>query len=147
MKIGTIEKTSIFPGSKTEIFDRLQKLKTLQHIAYPYATFEPLDGNHDLRWQTGQTFSFRFRLLGLISFGVHEISVVRFSQDGIYTNEGNPHVPVWNHEILLEEVDETHTRYTDRVEIGAGWKTPFVVLWAKLFYAHRQRKWYKLLQQ
>jgi len=55
-------------------------------------------------------------------------------------------VPVGNHTIRLERIDSGHTRYTDEVEIGAGWKTPFVCLWAKLFYAHRQRKWVRLLE-
>ncbi|MBE7004664.1 MAG: hypothetical protein E7425_10385 [Ruminococcaceae bacterium] len=35
-------------------------------------------------------------------------------------------------------------RYTDRVEIRAGWITPFIWLWANAFYAHRQRKWITL---
>ena len=61
--------------------------------------------------------------------------------------EGNEHVPVWNHDIQLIEKDETHTQYTDRVEIHAGWKTVFIWLWANAFYAHRQRKWIRLLKQ
>ena len=36
---------------------------------------------------------------------------------------------------------------TDRVEIHAGWKTVFVWLWANAFYAHRQRKWIRLLKR
>ena len=35
----------------------------------------------------------------------------------------------------------------DRVEIHAGWKTFFVWLWAEAFYAHRQKKWIRLLRQ
>ncbi len=55
------------------------------------------------------------------------------------------YVPVWNHEIILNKIDETKTEYTDIVEIYAGWKTDFVYIWAKLFYAHRQKKWIKIL--
>ena len=73
------------------------------------------------------------------------IRIIRFSPDGISSREGNEHVPVWNHDISLVRLDENHTRYTDRVEIHAGWKTVFVWLWAKMFYAHRQRKWIRLL--
>jgi len=29
----------------------------------------------------------------------------------------------------------------------AGWKTLFIWLWANMFYAHRQRKWIRLLQE
>ena len=63
----------------------------------------------------------------------------------ISTEERNKLVPLWNHRIYLEAIDQKTTRYTDEVEIGAGWKTLFVALWAKMFYAHRQRKWQKLL--
>jgi hypothetical protein len=31
-------------------------------------------------------------------------------------------------------LDGSHTKYTDRVEIRAGWKTPFIWLWANAFY-------------
>ena len=43
-------------------------------------------------------------------------------------------------------LDSSHTKYTDKVEILAGWKTPFIWLWANAFYAHRQRKWITLLK-
>lgn len=56
-------------------------------------------------------------------------------------------MPTWNHRITLDEIDAAHTGCTDEVEIDAGWKTPFVYLWAKAFYAHRQKKWLKLLLQ
>ena len=43
-------------------------------------------------------------------------------EEGILTSETNKHVAVWNHEITLEKLDENTTRYTDIVEIDAGWK-------------------------
>ena len=66
--------------------------------------------------------------------------------EGVSSREGNEHVPVWNHDITLIPLDGNHTKYTDRVEIRAGWKTPFIWLWANAFYAHRQRKWIHLLK-
>ena len=94
----TVKKTSIFPASKKKVFSRLLKLKTLQYIAYPYATFTPMDG-------------------------------------------------AWNHEIILEELQGNRCRYTDKVDIDAGWKTIFVWMWANCFYTHRQKKWIKLLSR
>ena len=47
----------------------------------------------------------------------------------------------------LGEIDEKNTEYTDRVTIKAGWKTFFVWLWANAFYAHRQRRWKKLISE
>ncbi len=141
-----ISKTSVFPANKKEIFMRLQKLETLQFVAAPYASFIPVDEKQPIEWKEGSSFSFHFYLFGIFPFGIHTIHVLACSEElGISTREYNKHVPVWNHRILLETIDENSTRYTDEIEVGAGWKTFFVALWAKAFYAHRQRKWLKLL--
>jgi len=141
-----VMKSSVFPAARETVFEKLQKLETLQYIARPYATFEPV-GAAKLVWEVGSTSAYRFWLFGVIPFGTHSIHIVRFDPDGISSREENEHVPVWNHDIHLVEKDETHTRYTDRVEIHAGWKTVFIWLWANAFYAHRQRKWIRLLKR
>ena len=147
MKTVFVRRTSIFPAPRHEVFTRLKELRTLQQIASPYASFTPLDGSDGLIWEPGSVAAFRFRLFGLIPFGTHTIRVVRFSEtDGVYTQERNDHVAIWNHSIILKELPEGKTAYTDEVEIGAGWKTFFVYLWAQAFYAHRQRKWIRILK-
>ena len=114
-----IQKTSVFPASRKTIFENLLKLETLQYIAFPYATFTPLDVDSSFKWGVGTASSYKFKLFGFIPMGTHTIRIERF--------------------------DENNTEYTDRVTIKAGWKTFFVWLWANAFYAHRQRKWKKLL--
>ena len=141
-----VQKTSLFPASKEIVFCKLQQLKTLQYIAWPYAAFEQI-GETVSTWEAGSTSAYRFRLFGVIPFGTHTIHIVRLDPDGISSREGNEHVPVWNHDITLKAVDAKHTRYTDRVEIQPGWKTVFIWLWANVFYAHRQRKWIRLLKR
>ncbi|MBR3240944.1 MAG: hypothetical protein IKF99_21220 [Oscillospiraceae bacterium] len=141
-----VQKTSVFPASRDVVFQKLQRLETLQTITKPYATFEPL-GNATTVWTVGSKSSYRLRLFGFIPFGTHTIRIVRFDPDGVSSREGNRHVPVWNRDILLVPTDENHTEYTDRVEIKAGWKTIFIWLWAKAFYAHRQRRWIRLLKE
>ncbi len=140
-----VQKTSVFPASRDTVFQRLQRLETLQYIAKPFATFEPV-GNAGTIWTPGSTSTYRFRLFGFIPFGTHTIHIVRFDPEGISSRESNEHVPVWNHDIALIPLNEEYTQYTDRVEIQAGWKTVFVWLWANAFYAHRQRKWIGLLK-
>ncbi|MBR1750829.1 MAG: hypothetical protein IJ740_08120 [Ruminococcus sp.] len=141
-----VQKTSVFPAGREVVFKKLQQLKTLQYIAKPYATFEPI-GNAVQSWTVGSTSSYRFRLFGLIPFGTHTIHIVRFDPARVSSREGNEHVPVWNHDIMMKQLDSSHTRYTDRVEINAGWKTVFVWLWANAFYSHRQKKWIRLLSK
>ena len=140
-----VQKTSVFPAGRDAVFQKLHKLETLQYIAWPFATFEPVD-NAVPTWTVGGTFSYRFRLFGVIPFGTHTIHIVRFDPESIRSREANEHVPVWNHDIIMEPVDANHTEYTDRVEIRAGWKTAFIWVWANAFYAHRQRRWIRLLR-
>ena len=140
-----VQRTSVFPAPRDVVFGKLQRLEKLQAIAKPWATFEPVGDVGDV-WTVGGVTSYRFRLFGVIPFGVHTIRIVHFDGNGVSSREGNEHVPVWNHDITLEALDNAHTRYTDRVEIRAGWKTPLVWLWARGFYAHRQRKWIRLLE-
>ncbi len=147
MKNKVVNITSIFPASKREVFNQLQRFRTLSEVAKPYITFTPIDGDENLKWIEGETFRFQSNLFGLIPFGVHTINVMEFNYDTrIYTNEINTYVPMWNHEITLEKITDDKTRYTDRVELYAGWKTYFVYLWANLFYKHRQKQWIKLLK-
>ena len=140
-------KTSIFPASKEIVFGKLQRLELLQHIAKPYATFTPI-GERISVWESGKSTAYKFKLFGIIPFGLHTINVLSFDlEDGVYTHEGNVHVPVWNHRIVLYGLPDNRCLYTDIVKIDAGWKTLFVYLWAKCFFAHRQRKWIKLLKE
>ena len=141
-----VQKTSVFPADIDTVFQKLQRFETLQYIVRPFAAFEP-ESNGEHVWTVGSASSYRIRLFGLIPFGTHRIHIKRFDQTGISSREGNEHVPVWNHDITMEPVDEDHTRYSDRVEIKAGWKTVLIWLWANVFYAHRQRKWIRLLKE
>ena len=143
----TVKKISVFPANKSNAFALLQRFDTLAYIAKPYATFKSNYGQTELVWEVGRSFSFDFKMFGFIALGVHAINVRKFNPDNIYTNEGNPFCPVWNHRIILKETADGKTEYTDEVKICAGWKTPFVYLWAKAFYSHRQKKWIKLLNQ
>ena len=141
-----VRKTSLFPACREAVFEKLQRLDTLQFIAAPYASFVPVSESTDRVWQVGSTSSYRFKLFGVIPFGTHTICIERFDIDVIQSREHNEHVPVWDHRITLRDADG-QTEYTDEVNIKAGWETPFIWIWAKMFYSHRQRKWIKLLKQ
>lgn len=149
MRTMIVKKTSIFSGSMQKIFMLLKELSTLQYIASPYASFKPIYNNKNLVWKENSIFKFDFKLFSLIPLGVHTIRVIKFDGDNyeIYTNESNAFVPVWNHRIILKDKGNEITEYTDEVEIDAGWKTPIVYLWARIFYSHRQKKWIRLLNK
>jgi hypothetical protein len=134
--------SSVFAADRAAVFEKLKQVSTLQCICAPMAAFEPMDGC--AVWAAGTEFRLKLRVMG-IDFGVHAIRVEGFGIDGIATHESNRYVPLWKHRIALEDLGGGRTRYTDNVEIRAGAKTPFVWMWANLFYRHRQRKWKELL--
>ncbi len=140
-----VRRTSLFPAPRQEVFSRLQRLETLQAVAAPYASFTPTSEDTDQVLRVGGVSSYRFKLFGFIPFGTHTIRIERFDMDAIQSREHNEHVPVWDHKITLRNAGEK-TEYTDEIDIKAGWKTPFIWIWAKAFYAHRQRKWIQLLK-
>lgn len=142
----TVRKTSVFPAKRDEVFSKLQELSTLRFIAAPYATFTPVRAAQPATWTVGSTSAYRFRLFGFIPFGTHTIRIERFDRDCIRSRESNEHVPVWNHKIYLRDCG-SGTEYTDEVDIEAGWKTVFIWLWANAFYAHRQKRWLRLLKE
>ncbi len=142
-----VRESKVFPAEKEIIFELLQSVETLQIITSPFIAFEPVEKEQEMIWQVGKRFKFKAKLCGFIPFGIHTIKLLEFDKDkGIYSNETNTYVPVWNHRILLNDLADGQTEYWDIVEIYAGWKTIFVYIWAKLFYQHRQRKWVKILK-
>ncbi len=146
-KSKVVNRTSVFPASKDKIFELLQGFDILCRITYPYITFKPVDGNTNIKWEKDKTYVFKAKVFGFIPFGTHQITLIEFNKDTrIYSNEKNTYVPVWNHEIILKEIDDSTTQYSDIVEIYAGWKTKIVYIWANRFYAHRQKKWIKILK-
>ena len=127
-----VHRTSVFPAKREAVFEKLQRLETLQAVAAPYASFTPVSENTDTVWQVGSISSYRFKLFGFIPFGTHTIRIERFDIDAIQSRERNEHVPAWDHKITLRDRGD-ETEYTDEVELRAGWKTMFIWLWAKAF--------------
>ena len=101
-----VRKASVFPAPRDEVLSRLQRLETLQYIAAPYATFTPVSKTADFRWEAGASSEYRFKLFGIIPFGVHTIRIERFDQNGIQSREHNRHVPVWDHLITLKDLGD-----------------------------------------
>ena len=66
-----VTRSSVFPASCEEVFCRLQRLETLQRVAWPYATFEP----HSLRW-TVLISVFHFCLALAIAFVVYHVAAL-----------------------------------------------------------------------
>ncbi|MDI9498400.1 MAG: hypothetical protein QM270_07955 [Bacillota bacterium] len=148
MKEKRIVRSSIFPAGRERVFRQLLRLELLQTVAAPLASFTPVAAGQPGEWVAGKSYRFRLRIFMLLPVGIHHIHILSLSEDGgIHSREHNRLVQNWEHWIRLEEIDADSCRYTDVVTISAGWKTALIALWARLFYAHRQRRWQKLLRR
>jgi hypothetical protein len=87
-------------------------------------------------------------LFGVIPIGWQTIGIeLPGAPTGEYRLRDNGHGPLierWDHMIEIAPEGEG-TRYTDRVHIEAGLLTPLVAAFARAFYAHRQRRWQRLV--
>ncbi len=138
----------ILPAKKDEVFELLKSFEILKEIAAPYMYFEPINNSENIIWKAGETFDFRVKFLNFIPSGIQKVKVIEFDKDSrIYTNEVNDSIPIWNHQIILKDLGDGTTEYSNTVEVYAGWKTVFVYIWAKIFYRHRQRKLKSILSK
>ena len=75
-----------------------------------------------------------------------KISDINYEGMVIDSEEHGGLVKRWHHIIRINPLSSTQCSYTDEIEIKAGLLTPFVWLWAKLFYRYRQWRWKKLIR-
>jgi hypothetical protein len=152
-----MQRTTIFPASPGRVWELLQRPETLLTISKPLMFFKPLDPPRlPEEWEEGE-YKVSMWLFGFVPFGWQVIGVEFPDADeesGVRKLRDNGYggfIRKWDHLIEIEPVssaenpDEKWTKYTDRVTIDAGILTPNVWLFAKLFYAHRQRRWKQLL--
>ena len=62
------------------------------------------------------------------------------------SQESNDLIQIWNHDLIVQKENDL-TKYTDRIDIEAGFLTSFVCIFAKCFYRHRQRRWNLLIDK
>lgn len=139
--------TISLPAGVESVWRRMQDVETLRKIARPLVRFVP-SGDDPAVWREGGVFRFRLYLFGFIPVGVHTICV-RKMDDSAYeaeTEEFDALAEVWNHRITMRALAGGRTRYTDAVDLYAGFFTRPASWFTLLFYKHRQRRWKKLLR-
>lgn len=141
----TVELTTHLDCTPDEAWERVQTSALLDHIAAPMIRFVPRDGSFPQTWRPGEYRAWMF-LFGFIPLGWQAIAIsvpepsgtTRYVRDNGYS----PLIKRWDHWIeIAPDGSGCGTRYTDRVEIEAGLLTPLIAAFARVFYAHRQRRW------
>jgi hypothetical protein len=147
-----IEVSTVLGISPEKAWNEVQKTELLKYVAYPLLTFQAISPSElPAVWQPGK-YLVRLAAFGCIPLGRQWIVI---SQPGaksptpaevyqIRDNGFGDLVPKWDHLITIRNTPEGLTQYTDRVEVRAGLLTPFIWLYAKIFYRYRQYRWRKL---
>jgi hypothetical protein len=125
----------------------------LHYIAYPLVKFEAVaPSSFPKEWSNGDYLS-RLTVFGIIPFSEQTIGIridpARQQENSSYELLDDGHsqlIPMWRHFIRIE-ANANQTLYTDELELRAGFLTPFVWLFALVFYSHRQRRWRKLVRE
>jgi hypothetical protein len=123
----------------------VQTSALLHHIAAPLIRFTPKGGTpFPAIWEPGEYRAWMW-LFGVIPVGWQAVVISEPAPDGttrfIRDNGYGPLIRRWDHRIAITPGEGGTTRYIDRVDIDAGVLTPLIAGFARLFYAHRQRRW------
>lgn len=141
--------TTVLDCTEEELWEKIIEPKSLQFVASPLLSFQPLLGDElDGEWVTHKMYELKLCFLKIVPLGRHNIKLVAINRESntIVSNESGTLVPVWNHTILFRQIEHSKLRYTDEIEIKAGWLTPAIWAFAHLFYRHRQKRWKTLLK-
>ena len=142
-----LECRTLLAAPVERVRSELSRPALLNQIAAPMLTFVPVHPAwFPAHWKPGTTYRTRLMLGGRLSLGEHRLQPQADLVDPVVWRDvgGSDLIPLWQHEILLEEVHGM-TRYTDRVEIHGGLLTGPAWLFAKVFYSHRQRQLNRLV--
>jgi hypothetical protein len=141
-----LEFSTSLNATTAQVWALVQRPTTLEFIAAPLVRFTPLKPNvWPERWQDGQHLA-RLKLFGMVAMGTQSINISFPAAQTMRDNGSGQLVRVWDHWITVSALPDGKTKYTDAVEVRAGWLTPFIWLFASAFYWHRQRRWHQLLE-
>jgi hypothetical protein len=142
----TIELSTFLAAEPDAVWRHVQTSALLHHVASPLIRFKPLEGAFPSRWQPGK-YRANMLLFGVLPIGWQAVVIDHPEPEGdtrfIRDNGFGPLVRRWDHLIAIRP-EGSGTRYVDRVTIDAGLLTPVVAAFARVFYAHRQRRWRQL---
>ena len=146
----TITLTTKIPACSERVWTEVQTSRLLLYVASGFIRFSPANGEAFFEKWDGETvieLKAWMWLLGFIPLGWQIMRVEPLEPIGkvrrLRDNGRGLWMRRWDHIILIEP-DGENTRYTDDVTIEAGLFTAPIALFARAFYAHRQRRWVKL---
>ncbi|MEO1015472.1 MAG: hypothetical protein AAFX08_09835 [Pseudomonadota bacterium] len=147
-----VEVSTVLDTPVERAWDLVRRPKTLVWIASPLLKFKPIDPPAWPEvWPPGRHRA-AMSFLGVLPLGRQWVDVsfpdpAPDDGDGariVRDNGSGDLVKVWDHWIHMRPRPDGRTDYVDRVDVAAGLLTPFIWLFAQLFYRWRQHRWRRL---
>jgi len=137
--------SSVFNTPAHRAWSAVKESRTLIFVTKGLLAFE---GNFPAIWQEGKKQTAQLRFFGVIPGWQHTLYFRAICDEThqLSTEEGGGLVSIWNHVIKITKIDGQHCRYRDEIDIDAGMLSPFVWLYAHLFYRYRQWRWRKMIK-
>ena len=109
----------------------------------------PVIKEREESWRVGETVIGWVFLFGFIPFARHHLHVAAIDNQTrtLSSRERGGILKRWDHDIIVTPIDQHRCLYRDRIEIEAGFLTPFVGLYARWFYSTRQHRWRALARR
>ena len=147
--------TTMIDAPVEKVWQEVCSTRLLAYVASPLMAFDPVDPPRlPARWEAGD-YRVMMKALGFLPLG-KQIIGIRYPRGELAGREANAGplqlrdagsgalTKVWDHLITISARDDGRTCYIDDVEIKAGLLTPFIWLFALVFYRHRQARWRRL---
>jgi hypothetical protein len=130
------------------VWQAMLQPSTMLYVLKGLFSFPALKGRIDpiTERETGSGWTLLFHA---IPFAKWTILVVRVDPDTrtIVTNEHGGIIGCWNHTLHVEDLDATHSCYTDSIEVGAGALTGVIATAVGLIFSYRQRRLRRLVRR
>ena len=141
--------STVLDAPVEDVWGLLLQPESLIYVSHGLMGFRPIDPpSLPARWSPGP-YVVQLRAFGRIPLGRQTLGVefpeAEPGQRCLRDNGSGTLVRRWDHVITLAPASDETSHYTDAVRMDAGLLTRPITLWARMFYAHRQRRWAHLI--
>ena len=138
--------TTILNVQASTAWQIVKQSSTLVYVTKGMLGFQGAE-SFPIEWQAGDTINTRLLVLSLLPAWRHRIRFVQVKDNTLITEESGGLIKQWDHLIHITPIAKNKSQYTDIVDIKAGVFTPFIFLFAHLFYRYRQHRWKRLIRR
>ena len=144
-----IQITTDFDAPIETVTKHARTPKLLEYVTRGLVAFRPINPPSFPDAWAERDYLAELLLFGWLPIGKQTLGIEFLPPEaGKFFIRDNGHsatIKKWDHLVTLEALSDQKTRYTDQLELDAGWRTPVVGTFARYFYGYRQKRWKRLI--